>query len=65
MRCAYKILHNLRKIYWRIFAPVTVGVRAVIVNPANEILLVRHSYLQGWYLPGGKADRKESLTECL
>ena len=49
----------LRQIYWRVFQPATRGVRAVLVNERGEIFLVKHSYGAGWYLPGGRVNRKE------
>ncbi len=38
---------------------VTLGVRAVVID-ARGIFLVRHTYVLGWYLPGGGVDRGES-----
>jgi ADP-ribose pyrophosphatase YjhB (NUDIX family) len=53
------LAHRMRKIYWRIFEPTILGVRALIVRD-NQVMLVRHTYLKGWYLPGGKVDRGET-----
>ncbi len=38
---------------------VTLGVRAVVLD-ARGVFLVRHTYVPGWYLPGGAVDRGES-----
>jgi hypothetical protein len=32
---------------------LTLGVRAVVTDEAGKVLLVEHTYLKGWYLPGG------------
>ncbi|MGB8602683.1 MAG: NUDIX domain-containing protein [Rhizomicrobium sp.] len=41
-----------------ISSPTTVGVTA-LVECEGKIVLVRHSYLPGWHLPGGGVDRGE------
>ena len=56
--------HQLRRYYWRVFEPTIVGVRALIVRD-NRVMLVRHTYLKGWYLPGGKVERGETGYNAL
>lgn len=55
----YKIIHFFKRILFRIFNLKTLGVRALIVKD-SQILLVRHTYLKGWYLPGGGVNHFES-----
>jgi ADP-ribose pyrophosphatase YjhB (NUDIX family) len=38
---------------------MTLGVRAVVLD-RRAVLLVRHTYVAGWHLPGGAVDRGES-----
>ncbi|MBC1183904.1 NUDIX domain-containing protein [Brevundimonas sp. WCHBH090558] len=38
----------------------TLGVRAVAVDARGRVLMVRHTYLKGWWLPGGGVDRGET-----
>ena len=38
---------------------VTLGVRTLVLG-SRGVFLVRHSYVPGWYLPGGGVDRGES-----
>lgn len=45
---------------WRIFHPITLGSRVILLR-GNEVLLVRHTYRQGWYFPGGGVDKDETL----
>ena len=32
---------------------MTLGVRAVVIDPQGRVFLVKHSYVAGWHLPGG------------
>ena len=43
---------------------VTLGVRAIVLD-ARGIFLVRHTYVPGWYLPGGGVDRGESAEAAV
>ncbi len=45
--------------------PVSLGVRALVINAEDEILLVRHSYLPGLSLPGGGVDPGETCHEAI
>lgn len=55
----------LRKIYWWLFKPTTLGVRAIIKNKKNEVLLVKHTYDKYLYLPGGKVDNGENVKDAI
>ena len=44
---------------------MTLGVRAIICDGQGRVLLVRHTYVPGWYLPGGAVDPGESVGEAL
>lgn len=39
----------------------TLGVRVLVQDDAGRVLLVRHTYLDGWYLPGGGVDARETF----
>lgn len=58
-------VRSVLHLYWRISRGMTLGVRAVVVNAAEEILLVKHSYMPGWYLPGGGVEPGESMAAAL
>ena len=38
----------------------TLGVRVAAFNEAGYVFLVKHSYVPGWYLPGGGVDGGET-----
>jgi ADP-ribose pyrophosphatase YjhB (NUDIX family) len=44
---------------------MTMGVRAAVFSGETEILLVRHSYVPGWYMPGGGVAPGETLRQAL
>lgn len=54
--------HLLRRSYWRLFGPTTLGSRCLVVRD-SELLLVRHTYEHWWYLPGGGVKHGESFVE--
>lgn len=59
-----KLKYNIARYFWRITRPTTVGARAILVNDDN-ILLVRHTYRDSWYLPGGGVKKGETHSEGL
>jgi 8-oxo-dGTP pyrophosphatase MutT (NUDIX family) len=56
-----RILH----LYWRFARPMTLGVRAVVVDGEGRVFLVKHSYVAGWHLPGGGVEVGETLQVSL
>lgn len=51
--------------YWRLARPLTLGVRALVIDAAGRVFLVKHSYVDGWHLPGGGVEVGETLIEAL
>lgn len=39
---------------------MTLGVRGLVCDEKQRVLLVRHTYTDGWYLPGGGVEHGES-----
>ncbi len=60
MRWFPRLLYLCDRLRYRITRPVTIGVRLLLVQN-GEILLVKHTYQRQWYLPGGKVERGETL----
>ena len=44
---------------------MTLGVRIVVTDAERRILLVRHSYVAGWHLPGGGVERGETAMDAV
>jgi 8-oxo-dGTP pyrophosphatase MutT (NUDIX family) len=57
-------LYQLVRVYWRIFRPTTLGARALVIRD-QSVLLIRHTYIDGWYLPGGGVNRSESFHTAI
>ena len=44
---------------------MTLGVRGVAVDAGGRVLLVKHTYLHGWWLPGGGVERGQTCEDAL
>ena len=51
--------------YWRFSRATTLGTRAMVVDGTGRIFMVKHSYVDGWHLPGGGVEIGETLLEAL
>ena len=60
-RMAISLLH----LYFRFRRGMTLGVRAACFDDEGRIFLVRHTYVPGWYMPGGGVERNETAFEAL
>jgi ADP-ribose pyrophosphatase YjhB (NUDIX family) len=57
----------LRLFHWwfLISRPMTLGVRAIVIDAEDRVLLVRHTYVPGWHFPGGGVERGEAALTAL
>lgn len=44
---------------------MTLGVRCACFDEEGRVFLLRHSYMPGWYLPGGGVERGETVHHAL
>ena len=44
---------------------MTLGVRALVTDAEGRILLIEHTYVPGWHLPGGGVDRGETAEAAV
>ncbi len=51
--------------FFRLVRGQTLGVRAVVLDDDNKVLLVRHSYMPGWMFPGGGVEHNESFETAM
>ncbi|MET3791829.1 NUDIX domain-containing protein [Aquamicrobium terrae] len=57
---------RLFHLYFRLRRPMTLGVRGLVHDrQAGTVLLVRHTYLPGWQLPGGGVEVGETMEKAL
>ncbi len=65
MALLHRLAGRVARVVWRITRPRTIGVRALLLSPDGRVALVRHTYLDGWYLPGGGVKKGEAINAAL
>lgn len=62
MRLRVKLFH----LWFLLRRPMTLGVRGIVFDAQHRsVLLVRHTYVAGWQLPGGGVEADETAHEAL
>lgn len=61
----HRMIGGAARLVWRIGKPRTIGVRALLLDRDERVALVRHTYVDQWYLPGGGVKKGESISAAL
>lgn len=59
------LLRPLFHLWFRLERGMTLGVRGLVTDEAGRVLLIQHTYIKGWYLPGGGVDRGEAAEAAM
>ena len=59
----YKIAYQLNRIRRMALRPLVLGVKIMLIRD-GQIMLVRHTYQPGWFIPGGGVKRGETLEDA-
>lgn len=60
-----RLVRRLFQSYFRLTRPLTLGVRAVVMDGKGRIFLIRHTYVPGWQLPGGGVEKGQTVQDAL
>ncbi len=64
LKLRHRLLQRGILAFGRFSRGMTLGVRAMLLKD-DAVLLVKHSYVPGWYFPGGGVEAGESVIEAL
>ena len=66
-RCPWSERVRTRIFHWLfvLLRPMTLGVRAVVLDAEHRVLLVRHGYVVGWHFPGDGVDPGETCEAAM
>ena len=65
LRLFRPVIRPLFRAHARVARGMTLGVRGLVTDADGRVLLVEHTYMPGWYMPGGGVERGESAAHAL
>ncbi|MGD0564582.1 MAG: NUDIX domain-containing protein [Roseiarcus sp.] len=60
-----RLTTRLAHVSFLLTRPMTLGVRVAVIDRDSQVLLVKHSYVAGWHLPGGGVEIGETCQSAL
>lgn len=61
----HALLSRMFHFYFLMRRGLTLGVRGIVRLDDGKFLLVRHTYIPGWYFPGGGVEKGQTIEQAL
>ena len=58
-------IRPMMHLYWRVTRAATLGARGMVIDGHGRLFLVKHSYVDGWHMPGGGVESGETMQTAL
>jgi len=65
LRTVEPYLRPFMQSYARMRRGLVLGVRGLVQDDQGRVLLIEHTYIKGWYMPGGGVERGETAEAAL